>query len=89
LTDKWGSLKDEMYKTNPPTIEELAKSIHYIISKITGEELKKKLTATSSAAVLSGFCQKGNVFRICCSHCECLLDFITNVMFCAATFIEC
>jgi len=41
LTDKWGSLKDEVYKTNPHTLEELAKNIRHMISTISGEELQE------------------------------------------------
>jgi len=59
LTDKWGSVKDEVQKTNPHTLEELAKKHSpYVFSNIRGRT-PRKLT-TSSAAVLSGFGQKDN-----------------------------
>ena len=58
----WGRLKDNVYTTNPHTLEELRYHIRRQISTIAGEELQR--VNNSSALVLSEIDQEGNIFSI-------------------------
>jgi hypothetical protein len=84
-----GSLKNKGHKTNPHTLEELRNNIRHDTSTISTQEHQK---VTSSVVVLSAFCQEGNIFSICCSTDEFLLDFlkvmITENLF-LASFTDC
>jgi hypothetical protein len=44
----WGSLKDKVYKTNPPPSEELRNNIHCEISAISREEPQRVNTDSYS-----------------------------------------
>jgi hypothetical protein len=75
----WGSLKDKVYKTNPHTLEELRHNTAARFKQFPGKN-SRELTTMCSAGTLSAFGQEGNIFSICCSTGEFLLDFVKVVI---------
>ena len=72
-------LKDKASRTNLYTLQELRNNIRRKISIICGQILTAPITCPSG--IPSGFGQKGNIFRTCCSAGEFFfLDFLNSII---------